>query len=82
MILDYDFLRKNTLLNEQQIQFLKNYSQPWTVLTKLANNSSFQLPTEIAADYPKIAFRVANLPTQKKLLQAVGPIFLTSANLS
>ena len=32
--------------------------------------------------YEKIAFRVAHNKEQKKLIKKIGPIFLTSANLS
>jgi hypothetical protein len=33
MVLDFNWLKTNTTLNDKQIEFLKNYSKPFTVLT-------------------------------------------------
>ncbi|MDD3302478.1 MAG: Sua5/YciO/YrdC/YwlC family protein [Candidatus Gracilibacteria bacterium] len=89
MILDFAWLKNNTTLNEKQIEFLKDYDKPFTVLT---NSSPVSLWLNYEDEngvgfhnrgvYKKIAFRVANNETQKKLIKSVGPIFLTSANTS
>ncbi|MFA5917473.1 MAG: Sua5/YciO/YrdC/YwlC family protein [Candidatus Gracilibacteria bacterium] len=89
MVLDFNWLKTNTTLNDKQIEFLKNYSKPFTVLTNSVpislwlnyeseNGEGFQNRDM----YQKIAFRIAHNNAQKKLIKEVGPIFLTSANTS
>ena len=88
MIEDFKWLEQNTDLNSDQISFLKNYEKPFTVLadslpiSHWINYEDEEISFENKEQYKKIAFRVANLPEQKKLLSEVGPIFLTSANYS
>ena len=88
MIESFSWLEKNTNLNKSQIEFLKNYKKPFTILTdcpymKMVLNleqEDFEYPNKEV--YEKIAFRVAHNDVQKKLISEVWPIFLTSANLS
>lgn len=89
MVSDFNWLKNNTSLNSKQIEFLRNYKKPFTVLTD-SKNVSLWLNYETESwewfqnrdMYKKIAFRVAHNDTQKKLIKEVGPIFLTSANTS
>jgi len=89
LVPDFEWLEENTDLNDEQIDFLKNYEKPFTVLTESSHlrlwinfidedNNEF-----INRDmYESFAFRVAHNDTQKRLLKENGPMFLTSANLS
>lgn len=84
MIPDFLWLEKNTLLNKNQIKFLKNYNKPFTILTdspviKMILNHFNYKNKEV---YKQIAFRVAHNDIQKKLINDIWPIFLTSANFS
>jgi len=89
MVENFNWLEQNTNLTKDQINFLKNYEKPFTILTD-SNYVKMWLNFEDEIDwtfinkdiYNQIAFRVANLPEQKKLIKKVWPIFLTSANLS
>jgi len=67
-------------LSTEQIDFLKNYDSPFTVLacSHILNNISL---SNFSA-YKKVAFRVAHNDIQKELISDVWPIFLTSANES
>lgn len=90
LVPNFAWLEKNTDLTSAQIDFLKNYEKPFTVLANCSylkiwlnfvneeNNEEF-FNRDI---YEKFAFRVANNETQKKILKEVWPIFLTSANQS
>lgn len=88
MVKDFKWLEKNTILNEEQIDFLKNYEKPFTILTDCTNikallnfeDEEFNFVNK--DEYKLIAFRVAHNDIQKKLIDEVGPIFLTSANIS
>lgn len=78
---DFSWLEENTKLNKQQIEFLKNYENPFTILCEtkkdlLDNN----IPNK--SIYNKVAFRVAHNFIQRKLISKHGPLFLTSANRS
>jgi len=73
MVSDFNWLEKNTDLNQVQIEFLKKYNKPFTILTnsdyvKMWLNFEDEIEwTFINKDiYKQIAFRVANLPEQKK----------------
>jgi L-threonylcarbamoyladenylate synthase len=89
MVLDFNWLKTNTILNDKQIEFLKNYSKPFTVLT---NSVPISLWLNYESEnwewfqnrdiYKKIALRIAHNDAQKKLIKQVWPIFLTSANTS
>lgn len=89
MVLDFNWLEKNTPLTKEQIEFLKNYKRPFTVLTDCDNlklwinyidedNNEF-INRNI---YKNFAFRVAHNSIQKKLIKENWPVFLTSANIS
>lgn len=88
MVESFDWLLKNTSLNKNQIDFLKNYKRPFTVLTKCSyihmviNLEQEDFEYKNKEVYKKIAFRVAHNDIQKKLISEIGPIFLTSANFS
>lgn len=88
MVWDFNWLETHTDLNDEQISFLKNYNHPFTVLTN-CDRIKMLLSLEQAdfcyknkEKYEKIAFRIANNEIQKKLIDEIWPIFLTSANLS
>ncbi len=90
LVPDFSWLLKNTSLTKEQVDYLKNYEKPFTILANSPhlklwlnyenpeNGESFQ-NRDI---YEKFAFRVAHTPEQKKLTKEVWPLFLTSANYS
>ena len=88
MVSDFKWLEKNTFLTKQQIDFLKNYKKPFTILTQCNHIQSWlnyeddKINFINKDEYKLIAFRVAHNDIQKKLLLEVWPIFLTSANIS
>lgn len=89
LVPDFKWLFDNTDLNEKQIEFLKSYNRPFTILTncdhlKIWMNYIDEENKEfINRDiYEKFAFRVAHNDTQKRLVKENWPMFLTSANLS
>nr|MDD3719876.1 Sua5/YciO/YrdC/YwlC family protein [Candidatus Gracilibacteria bacterium] len=68
------------LLSNQQINFLKNYYRPWTLLL---DTNKYELPTIFKKDTSTyVAIRIADNHIEKELINEIGPIFLTSANLS
>ncbi len=84
---DFDYLSKNSLLTENQINFLKNYSKPWTILIDKEKITDKNLLNQIeklpnSEIYEKIAFRVAHNFMHRKLISKHWPLFLTSANKS
>lgn len=88
MVEDYNWLKENTDLTEAQVDFLKSYPHPFTIMTQC---SAIEALLQFDEDkhfyknkdvYKQIAFRVAHTPQQKKLIHRLGPIFLTSANIS
>jgi len=89
MIEDFSWLEQYTDLSTEQIDYLKNYKKPFTILTNSSYIEMF-LKFEDEEDgmfenndvYQQIGFRVAHTPKQKKLIKEVWPIWLTSANLS
>lgn len=89
MVESFDWLEQYTDLSSQQIDFLKDYNKPFTILTRSSYIEMF-LKFEDEEEgmfenndiYEQIGFRVAHTPEQKKLIKKVGPIWLTSANLS
>lgn len=88
MVEDFKWLENNTDLNGKQIEFLKKYDKPFTVLTDSdhvkawLNFEDDEIKFVNKEQYILIAFRVANNEIQKKLIKEIGPIFLTSANIS
>lgn len=89
MVKDFDWLGKNTELTEEQIDFLKSYEKPFTILTESSpirlfleyqdENEELIINKDI---YKFISFRVANNDFQDEIINQVGPIWLTSANMS
>gem|GEM_PF-1019717 len=80
LIDDFNFFEKNKILSKKQIDFLKNYKNPFTILVsteklkKIGKKKSVlkkilktikKLPN--SQKYEKIAFRVAHDFEQKKL---------------
>ena len=88
MVLDFDWLEYNTNLNEDQINFLKNYKKPFSIMCEssrikmILNLEQDDFNYENKESYKKIVFRVAHNDIQKKLISEIWPIFLTSANFS
>jgi tRNA A37 threonylcarbamoyladenosine synthetase subunit TsaC/SUA5/YrdC len=81
MVEDFEYLRRHTHISELQLNYLKKYPSPFTVL--LGTKRDFILDTiPNKSLYRKTAFRVANLEQQRTLLRKIGPVFLTSLNIS
>jgi tRNA A37 threonylcarbamoyladenosine synthetase subunit TsaC/SUA5/YrdC len=78
----FEWLEKNTTLNQEQIDFLKKYDRPFTILTQSKTDI---LPKNLPNKqiYQKLAFRVAHNFMHSKLIRLNNsPLFLTSANRS
>jgi len=89
MVESFDWLRKNTDLTEEQVDFLEEYERPFTILTDSTPTRLFlefwdnEEEHFINKDvYENISFRVANNDIEEDLIRSVGPIWLTSANLA
>lgn len=89
MVESFDWLKKNTDLSLEQIEALECYERPFTVLTQSRNVELFLQYADdneehlINKDvYSEIAFRVASNTIEEKLIKRVGPIWLSSANIS
>ena len=89
MVKDFAWLKENTELTDEQVDFLRNYEKPFTVITnstpvdlfiKFGDENEYHLINKDV--YDRVAFRVANNDMQESLINSVGPIWLTSANLS
>jgi len=89
LVPDFEWLKENTELNSEQIQFLKDYKNPFTIITESdhlrlwinyidEDNNEF-INRDI---YDNFAFRIVNNDTEKRLIKENWPMFLTSANLS
>lgn len=89
MVPDFKWLAKNTSLTPEQIDFLKNYPRAFTILTQ-APAISLYLRYEDSDEaafinkdvYQNIGIRVAQNDIEESLCKEVGPIWLTSGNLS
>lgn len=88
MVESFDWLEEHTDLNKEQIEFLKNYNKPFSILT---NCDKIRMYLEFAweyedfpnfEEYEQFSFRVAHNNEQKELIKKVWPVFLTSANFS
>jgi len=81
LVMDFEWLKENTTLNNQQIDFLIKYKKPFTILTETRQDI---LPDNLPnkSIYKKLAFRVTQTFMQRSLIQEHGPLFLTSANKS
>ena len=89
MVPNFRWLRDNTYLTDEQVDFLEKYERPFTVLTysdPVELFLKFWDGTEehfINKDvYEQVAFRVASQTVDQDLVDERGPIWLTSANLS
>jgi tRNA threonylcarbamoyl adenosine modification protein (Sua5/YciO/YrdC/YwlC family) len=89
MVKDFAWLQENTELTDEQIDFLRNYERPFTVITdstpvdlflKFGDESEYHFINKDV--YDRVAFRVATNDMEESLINSVGPIWLTSANLS
>jgi len=89
MVKNFAWLRENTELTDEQVDYLERYENPFTVITSARNielfleysddNEEYFINKDV---YTRIAFRVAHNDTQESLIDNIGPIWLTSANLS
>jgi len=84
---DFSYFNEHTKLTSKQINFLKNYKNPWTILIdkqKILDQNLLEIINRLPNSeiYEKIAFRVAHNFMQKKLIRLNWPLFLTSANKS
>ena len=87
MVLDFEYLKNFTKLNHKQINFLKNYKNPWTILIdkqKILDNNLLEIIEKLpnSKEYKKIAFRTAHNFMHRKLITKNWLLFLTSANIS
>ncbi|MDQ7009113.1 MAG: Sua5/YciO/YrdC/YwlC family protein [Candidatus Gracilibacteria bacterium] len=87
LVSDFNYFIENTKLNFEQINFLKNYNNPFTILIdkeKILDKSLLEIINNLPNSeiYSKIAFRVAHNFMHKKLIRLNGLLFLTSANIS
>jgi hypothetical protein len=73
---DFEWLKENTELNSEQIQFLKDYKNPFTIITESdhlrlwinyidEDNNEF-INRDI---YDNFAFRIVNNDTEKRLIK-------------
>ncbi len=87
MVSDFDYFEQNTKLTLKQIEFLKNYKNPWTILIdkeKICDKNLLKIISSLdnSEIYIKIAFRVAHTFMHRRLIEEKWPLFLTSANKS
>ena len=89
MVKDFRWLRENTELTEQQVDFLERYENPFTILTnsdpvelflKYGDGTQEQLINKDV--YEQVAFRVASQTIDEDFVDKLWPIWLTSANLA
>lgn len=82
---NFDYLKKYTNLTDRQIDYLKNYKKPFTVLVDKKDCKDDYLLENIKNltnidKYKKIAFRVAHNKIHKDFIEKNWLFFLTSAN--
>ncbi len=82
LVRDFAELREYTDITDEQVEFLQNYSYPWSVI--LRRKESFILPEFLDTEkYSNISFRIASACIPESLRNTLHyPLFLTSANLS
>lgn len=70
MVESLDYLEKNTHISPEQKNFLLHYRRPYTALLKTKTDF---IPSDIPNKlrYQKVAFRIAHLDIQKKLLDTI-----------
>jgi len=87
MIEDFFYFSEQTKLNKKQIDFLKKYKNPFTILinkNKILDKKLLEIINDLdnSENYEKIAFRVAHNFMHRKLIKSHWLLFLTSANIS
>lgn len=87
MVSDFDYFSEQTKLTLEQIKFLKDYKNPFTILInkdKILDKNLLSIINNLpnSTIYSKIAFRVAHNFMHKKLIRLNWLLFLTSANIS
>lgn len=82
LVQDFDALRKYAEISDEQIQILREYPNPWSIV--LPKKESFSLPGFLdSREYSNISFRVAEKCIPKPFNNSLSyPLFLTSANIS
>lgn len=85
LCMDLKYLEENTLLNDNQINFISNYKNPFTVLIdikKIKDKNLLKIINSLfnSEIYKKIAFRVNHSFMQRRLIEDNWMLFLTSAN--
>jgi hypothetical protein len=77
LVPNFEWLERHTILTKYQINFLKKYDKPFTILTESSSTKIWLnfVDEETGEEfrnrtiYEKIAFRVSNNPIEKKLLE-------------
>ena len=89
MVKDFTWLRDNTSLTDEQVDFLEAYKNPFTILTRSDPVELFLKYGDIWEEhfinkdiYEQVAFRVASQTIDEDLVDKLWPIWLTSANLA
>lgn len=79
---DYEDLKTYIEITDEQIEFLKQYHRPWSILGK--RRADYVLPDFLdEKQYEKLSLRVAESCIDENIRDSVSyPLFLTSANLS
>lgn len=83
IVKEYNDLHRYIDITDEQIEFLRAYSRPWTILAP--KRQTYLLPDFLDEEqYTRIAFRVASacIPNEEIREILKYPLFLTSANLS
>jgi hypothetical protein len=77
MVESFDWLSKNTSLTKEQVDYLKTYKRPFTIMTDcprikmILELDQEDFKYENKDQYKKIAFRVAHNDYQRKLISEV-----------
>ena len=87
LCMDFKYLDKNTFLNTEQINFIKDYENPFTILIdldKIKDENLIKIIKNLPNSeiYKKLAFRVNHSFMQRRLIEDNWTLFLTSANKS
>lgn len=82
VIKNFDDLNNYIKITKKQIDFLKKYPYPFTILWEINNN--FLLPDFLDKNiYSRVAIRIASVCLDRNITGNLEfPLFLTSANLS
>jgi hypothetical protein len=77
MVESFEWLEENTSLTNEQVDFLKSYDKPFTIMTDcprikmILELEQEDFSYENKEAYEKIAFRIANTDIQKKLISEI-----------